>query len=49
MHMQYKDYGLAVCVAEEFLPSMRYSKIAENANKHRTSLNRNKVNSGRYL
>ena len=30
MHMQYKDCGLTFGLAEEFLPSMQYSKITEN-------------------
>ena len=30
MHMQYKDCGLTVGLSEEFLPSMRYSRITEN-------------------
>ena len=30
MHMKYKDCGLTVGLAEEFLPSMRYSRITEN-------------------
>ena len=29
MHMQYKDCGQTVGLAEEFLPSMRYSRITE--------------------
>ena len=50
MHMQYKDCGLTVGLSEEFLPSM--GTILKNYRKyrqHRTSLNKNKVNSGRYL
>ena len=30
MHLQYKDCGLTIRLAKEFLPSMRYSKINEN-------------------
>ena len=30
IHIQYKDCGLTVGLAEEFLPSMRYSRITEN-------------------
>ena len=30
MHMQYKDCGLTVGLTEEFLPSVRYSRITEN-------------------
>ena len=29
MHVQYKDCGLTVGLAEEFLPFMRYSRITE--------------------
>ena len=47
MHIKYKDCGLTVGLAEEFLPSMRYSRIKEKYTKHGTSLNRNEVNSGR--
>ena len=30
MYMQYKDCGLIVDLAEEFIPSLRYSRITEN-------------------
>ena len=30
MHMKYKDCGLTVGLAEEFLPSMQYSRNTEN-------------------
>ena len=30
MDMKYKDCGLTVGLAEEFLQSMRYSRITEN-------------------
>ena len=30
MHMQYKECGLTIGLAEEFLPSMEYSRITEN-------------------
>ena len=49
MHMQYKDCGLTDGLTEEFLPSMRYSRIETKYMQHGTSLNRNEVNSGRYL
>ena len=49
MHMKYKDCGLTVGLAEEFLPSIRYSRIKEKYTQRDTSLNRNEVNSGRYL
>ena len=42
MHMQYKNCGLTVGLAEEALPSMRYSRITEKNMQHGTSLNRNK-------
>ena len=38
MDMQYKDCGLKVGMSEEFLPSLRYSKITENTD----SINKNK-------
>ena len=49
MHMKCKDCGPTVGLAEEFLPSMRYSRIKEKYTQHDTSLNRNEVNSGIYL
>ena len=30
IHIQYKDCGQTVGLSEEFLPSMRYSRITEN-------------------
>ena len=44
-----QDCGLTVGLAEGFLPSMRYSKNYRKYMQHSTSLNRNKVNSGRFL
>ena len=41
MHMKYKDCGLSVGLAEEFLSSMRYSIIKEKDTQHGTSLDRN--------
>ena len=49
MHMKYKDCGLTVGLAEEFLLSMLYSRNKEKYTQYGTSLNRNEVNSGRYL
>ena len=48
MHMKYKDCGLTVGLAEEFLPTMRYSRIKEKYTQHGTILIRNEVNSERY-
>ena len=44
MHMKYKDCGLTVGLAEEFIPSMRYSRIKEKYTQHGTGLNTNEVN-----
>ena len=49
MHMKYKDCGLTAGLAEEFLPSMLYSRIKEKYTQHGTALNRNEINSGTYL
>ena len=49
MHMKYKVCGLTVGLAEEFLPSMRYSRIKEKYTQHDSSVNRNEVNSKRDI
>ena len=45
MHMKYKDCGLTLGLAEELLSSMRYSRIKAKYAQHRTTLNRNEINS----
>ena len=45
----HEDCGPIVGLAEEFLPSMRYSRRKEKYTQHGTNLNRNEVNNGRYL
>ena len=50
MHMQYKDCGVTVDLAEEFLPAIHATlKNYRKYRQHGTSLNRNKVDSRRYL